>query len=185
MKKAAVLLILALSLALASAPNYYPHKIGMTWIYTSGETQAFESVRNVKGQEVWELSHSYDGKVRYTDYLSYDANGVWLLGVDTGAGIMPYDPPIKVYPAAPLRVGQSWSSRTKFRGANLVVVNKVTAVEGVVVPFGRYNAFVIRSSLTAQGGGASVVDLYFVPGIGVVRYATQDGGQIDLQKFKP
>ncbi len=185
MKRLLASLTLLISLSLAAAPNYYPHKVGMTWTYTSGESQTYESVRNTKGQEVWELSHSYSGKVRYTDYLTFDENGVWLLGVDTGAGIMPYDPPIKVYPAAPLRVGQNWSSRTKFKGANLVVVNKVIGIEGVMVPFGRYNAFVIRSSLTAQGGGASVVDMYFVPGIGVVRYATQDGGQIDLEDFKP
>lgn len=185
MKRISILATLVFSMAFASAPNYYPHKVGMIWVYSSGETQTIESVRSVKGQEVWELSHTYNGKARYTDYLSYDDNGVWLLGVDTGSGIMPYDPPIKVYPAAPLRVGESWSSRTKFRGSNLVVVNKVTGIEGVVVPFGRYNAFVIRSSLTAQGGGASVVDLYFVPGIGVVRYATQDGGQINLVRFKP
>lgn len=185
MRRYTVLLLLLFGISMAAAPNYYPHKVGMTWIYTSGESQTYESVRNANGQEVWELSHSYDGKVRYTDYLTFDENGVWLLGVDTGAGIMPYDPPIQIYPAAPLRVGQNWSSRTKFKGANLVVVNKVIGIEGVVVPFGKYNAFVIRSSLTAQGGGASVVDMYFVPGIGVVRYATQDGGQIDLVDFKP
>jgi len=185
MRRLSLFLLLLLGMALATAPNYYPHKVGMTWVYDSGETQTYESVRNQDGQEVWELSHSYDGKVRYTDYLIFDENGVWLLGVDTGSGVMPYDPPIQIYPAAPLRVGESWSSRTKFRGANLAVVNKVIGIEGVIVPFGRYNAFVIRSSLTAQGGGASVVDMYFVPGIGVVRYATQDGGQIDLVKFKP
>ncbi|WP_457630851.1 hypothetical protein [Oceanithermus sp.] len=185
MKRYLIALALLLGGALATAPNYYPHKVGMSWTYTSGEVQTYESVRQMNGQQVWELSHAYDGKVRYTDYLTFDENGVWLLGVDTGAGIIPYDPPIQVYPAAPLRVGLSWSSRTRFKGANLVVVDKVIGVEGVVVPFGRYNAFVIRSSLTAQGGGASVVDLYFVPGIGVVRYATQDGGQIDLVDFKP
>ncbi len=185
MKILAALYLCTAALAYASAPNYYPHRVGMSWRYSSGEVQKYDSVRNIKGQEVWELSHAYQGVTRYTDYLKFDKEGIWLLGVDTGAGVMPYDPPIKIFPAPPLRVGENWSVRTKFRGSSLVVVYKVTAVKGVEVPFGKYNAFVIRSSLSARGGGASVVDIYFVPGIGVVRYATQDGGEIDLLKFKP
>jgi len=173
-----------LLVATAAAPNYYPHRVGMTWIYTSGEVQVLTGTKQIEGQEVWVLTHSYGGAVRYTDFLRYD-EGVWLLGVDFGSGVQPYDPAILLFPPAPLRVGQNWSSRVAFRGSTLVVVNKVLRIEGVEVPAGRYNAFVIRSSMTAEGGGANVVDMYFVPGIGIVRYATQDGGQIDLQDFKP
>ncbi|ADR36544.1 hypothetical protein [Oceanithermus profundus] len=186
MTRAAVLgLLLSLASAFAAAPNYYPHKVGMRWLYTSGETQELSETRQVSGQEVWVLTHSYGGAVRYTDFLRYGEDGVWLLGVDFGAGVQAYDPAIQLYPPAPLRVGLAWSSRVTFRGSTLVVVNKVLRIEGVEVPAGRYNAFVIRSSMTAEGGGANVVDMYFVPGIGIVRYATQDGGQIDLQDFKP
>ena len=172
-------------LAFAAAPNYYPHKVGMRWLYTSGEEQALEAIREVSGQQVWELSHTIKGTQRYVEFLRFDEQGVWLLGVDFGTGTQPYDPAIQLYPPAPLRVGLAWSSRVSFRGSTLVVVNKVLRIEGVEVPAGRYNAFVIRSSMTAEGGGANVVDMYFVPGIGIVRYATQDGGQIDLQDFSP
>jgi len=185
MRNAFISLAWMLIVAFAAAPNYYPHKVGMVWLYTSGETQALVEIRHVSGQEVWVLTHSYNDAVRYTDYLRYGKDGVWLLGVDFGTGIQPYDPAIQIFPPAPMRVGQSWSSRVNFRGSTLMVVNKVLGIEGVEVPVGRYNAFVIRSSMTAEGGGANVVDMYFVPGIGIVRYATQDGGQIDLQHFKP
>ncbi|WP_457629209.1 hypothetical protein [Oceanithermus sp.] len=185
MKRLLVASLAFFALVWAVAPNYYPHEVGMRWLYTSGEEQVLEEVRSMDGQEVWVLSHSYGGIVRYTDFLRYDDEGVWLLAVDTGSGPMPYDPPILLWPKPPLRVGQNWSVRTTLKGTPLVVVYKVLKVEGVEVPAGRFNAFVVRSSLSAQGGGASVVDLYFVPGIGVVRYATQDGGQIDLQKFTP
>lgn len=185
MRRWAAFVLVVLGLALAAAPNYYPHKVGMTWVYTSGEKQQLSETRQVEGQEVWVLTHSYGGEVRYTDFLRYDDKGVWLLGVDFGSGVQPYDPAIQLYPPAPLQVGTSWSSRVAFRGSTLAVVNKVLRIEGVEVPAGRYNAFVIRSSMSAEGGGANVVDMYFVPGIGIVRFATQDGGQIDLQDFKP
>lgn len=41
----------------------------------------------------------------------------------------------------------------------------------------------IRTSFVTQSGGSSVVESYFVPGVGVVRFVGADGSKVDLVKF--
>ncbi len=173
-------LLLALGLA---QKGYYPHALGMRWVYTSGEVQAFTEVRELGGAEVWMLEHRYQDGATMTEALAFDDQGVWVFAVISGGETLAYDPPLKLYPAPPLKVGMRWSAVTRLRGQTLKVVAEVLGLSGVVVPAGRFNAFKIRSRLTAADGSESVVDLYFVPGVGVVRYATADGGVIDLVKF--
>ena len=50
----------------------------------------------------------------------------------------------------------------------------------MATPAGRFNALLIRQTSLTSTGGQTVLDLYFVPGIGVVRFVTQDGTIIDL-----
>ncbi len=170
-------------LAYAAPPDYYPHALGMTWRYTSGEVQKFVEVREMAGAEVWMLEHRYADGARMTEAIAFRDDGVWVFAVDSGGETLVYDPPLLLYPPAPLRKGLTWGQTTRLRGQPLVLKAEVLGVAGVRVPAGRFNAFRIQSRLKAEGGAENVVDLYFVPGVGVVRYATADGGVIDLVEF--
>ena len=54
------------------------------------------------------------------------------------------------------------------------------AAGGVATPAGRFNALLIQQTSLTSTGGQTVLELYFVPGVGVVRFVTQDGTIIDL-----
>ncbi len=173
---------LLLGLALAQK-GYYPHALGMRWVYSSGEVQTFTEVRELAGAEVWMLEHRYKDGATMTEALAFNDRGVWVFAVISGGETLTYDPPLQLYPKPPLRTGLRWGGTTRLRGQALKVEAEVLGLSGVEVKAGRYNAFRIRSKLAAAGGSESVVDLYFVPGVGVVRYATADGGVIDLVEF--
>lgn len=174
--------MLLLGVALAQSTGYYPHGLGFRWAYSSGETQALVKERGA-GQasgSIWKLEHLYGRQVRFADLIQYGVSGVWLLGVIINGRTIDYQPALKLYPAAPLRVGEQWSSQVGFEGLYIAHVSQVLKVEGINTPVGRFNAFVVRSSLSTDTGGGSVVDMYFVPGVGVVRYATPGGEIINL-----
>ncbi len=174
---------LLLGLSLAAPPDYYPHALGMTWRYTSGEVQKFVEVRAMAGAEVWMLEHRYSDGARMTEALAFRDDGVWVFAVNSGGETLVYEPPLLLYPPPPLKKGLTWGQTTRLRGQTLKLSAEVLGVAGVRVPAGRFNAFRIQTRLRAEGGAESVVDLYFVPGVGVVRYATADGGVIDLVEF--
>jgi len=174
------LFLLLLLLGLAAATDYYPHAVGMVWRYTSGEVQTITGIRTLGGVEVFELEHRYPGGGRMVEAMSY-ADGVRLLAVRTGGRLLVYDPPLLLFPPPPLKKGQSWAQETRLNGQRLNVRYQVLGVEGVRVPLGAYNAFKIRSLMVGPSGSENEVILYFVPGLGVVRYATPEGGVIDLE----
>ncbi len=180
----ALLLGLALGRSGPDARTYFPHALGMRWVYTSGEVQTFVEVKALAGVEVWMLEHRYPSGAKMTEAFSF-GDGVWLHALVTDGQTLLYDPPIRLYPAAPLEVGMSWENTTTLAGQRVLTQAKVVALEGVSVPLGRFNAFRIRSTVRTLNGGLSTIDYYFAPGVGVVRYATPDGGVIDLSEFSP
>jgi len=177
-----ILLLFAVALAKTPLDQYYPHALGMTWRYTSGEVQRFVEVKKMRGTEVWMLEHQYKTGTKMTEALAFRNDGVWIFAVITGGKTLAYNPPLKLYPPPPLRKGMSWKQTTELKGQKLEMSAEVLGVSGVVVPAGKFNAFKIRNRLRAEGGAESVVDLYFVPGVGVVRYETANG-VIDLVEF--
>ena len=54
------------------------------------------------------------------------------------------------------------------------------AIRGVKTPAGRFNALQIRQQTVTSNGARTVMDLFFVPSVGVVRFVTQDGTTVDL-----
>lgn len=179
-----VLTLLLLNGTLAQE-EYYPHQSGMSWTYSSGETQTLSGPRDFEGVEVMVLTHYFDGAPVSEDYLVYSEEGVSSLGSATGGRVLSYIPPLQVYAPSPLSVGQRWESSTRVVGFEISLSSEVVAVRGVSTPAGRFNALQIRQITTTSSGAETHLDLYFVPSVGVVRFVTDDGTTIDLIDRNP
>lgn len=177
----ALLATLSLALAtLAAAQNdYYPSHPGASWTYSNGETQMLSGPREVLDGSYMILTHYFGGVPVSEEILAFQG-GVASFGTAAGGRIMPYRPPLTVYPPAPLSVGDAWQSTTTVGGVDITLASEVIGLQGVRTPAGRFNALHLRQTTLTSSGGRTVLDLFFVPTIGVVRFITQDGTQIDL-----
>jgi hypothetical protein len=178
MKRWFLCLILVAMIGFAAQPGYYPGALGYSWQYSNGEEQVL--VSGDGGTLV--LEHRFKGRAVFGHILRYTPKGVLLEGVVTNNRPSKYDSPLTLYPAPPLYLGQEWGGRAKIGGQATAMVAKVVRVEAIKVPAGRYNAYVIRTSTVVDAGGTSVVENYYVPGVGIVRYVSMDGDSIDLIK---
>ena len=173
-------LVAFLSVSSSAQSDYYPSKPGLKWVYSNGETQQYMQTTNVFGQNAVVLAHIFKGSTVQEDYIQVTSLGVNLLGTKRNGSITQYKPPLAVYPAAPLAVGARWSSSSKVGASVVAISSAILSSEGISVKGGRFNAFVIRQSVSTSSGGRSISDLYFVPGVGTVRYVTADGTAVDL-----
>ena len=176
---AAAAVLLSLSTA-AAAQDYYPAEPGMSWTYSSGETQSMSGPRELDGRQLLVLTHYYEGMPVSEDYLEYTEGGVFSHGSAAGGQVFQYQPALVVYPAAPLEPGMSWTGTTSLGGFDLTLSAEVLGLRGVATPAGRFNALQIRQTTLTSTGGQTVLDIYFVPTVGIVRFQTQDGTVIDL-----
>jgi hypothetical protein len=174
-----ILVALLLTGTAAAQEGYYPSAPGLSWTYDSGETQTLTGPRDFEGVEVMVLTHFFDGAPVSEDYLLF-GEGVESLGSASGGQITSYIPPLQVYPPGPLSVGDTWESSTRVSGFEIVLSAEVLALRGVSTAAGRFNALQIRQTTTTSSGAQTVLDLYFVPSVGVVRFVTNDGTTIDL-----
>lgn len=156
--------------------NYYPHRPGTRWTYSSGETQVVGTPITHRGVRVVPVSHQY-GSTTYTqDLIEHRADGsVWLRGVNAGGRLSWYASPLNIYPPGPLSPGRSWTGSA----GTLRTRSTVTGVTPLKLAGGTFNTLTIRTETTA-GGKVSVQTTYFVPTVGIVRYQTADGSVIDL-----
>lgn len=182
---AAALLLLAVPLVVTTASaqtadGYYPVADGLTWTYSSGETQTLSGPRDMDGRSVMVLTHYLQGVPVSEDYLVYEGGGVLSLGTAAGGVVTPYAPALTVYAASPLQPGASWRSTTQLTGFSITLSAEVLGLRGVSTPVGRFNALQIRQQTLTSNGGQTTLDLFFVPSVGVVRFVTQDGTVIDL-----
>jgi hypothetical protein len=175
-----MVLLVFLSLSTSAQGDYYPNKPGLKWVYSNGETQAYTKATNVFGVNAVILAHIFNNATVQEDYIQITSLGVNLLGTKRNGTVTQYKPPLAVYPAAPLAVNARWSSSSKVGASVVAISSQIISSEGISVKGGRFNAFVIRQSVSTSSGGRSVSDLYFVPGIGTVRYVTADGTAVDL-----
>ncbi len=184
MRRPLTLSALLLTSALAASDTYFSNAPGTLRRYSNGETQQTGRSRVIQGVNVVPVGHSVGGKLVSEDYLEYTASGVFLRGVQAGGKLNWYLPPLQVYPASPLASGQVWTSVT---GSGLRLSGRVVGTQALRTQSGSYNALVVRSEV-APGGTATGVQnsstqyAYFVPGLGVVRYQTADGSNVDLLK---
>jgi len=174
-------LLAALAVATAAAPpGYYPARAGLSWTYSSGETQQLAGPRDVDGHKVMVLTHYFNGVPVSEDYLQFSADGVKTLGTAASGKVTLYPSPLTVYPASPLKPGMQWQSTTKLPSFDITLSSDVVGIRGVKTQAGRFNALQIRQRTLTSNGGKTVMDLFFVPSVGVVRFVTQDGTTIDL-----
>jgi hypothetical protein len=166
--------------SLAFAADYFPSGEGVSWTYSSGETQAFSGPRDLDGLSVMVLTHYLEGVPVSEDYLSFTSDGVFTHGTAAGGTLVRYDPPLLVYAAAPLQPGAAWSTTTELGGFSITLSAEVLGLRGVQTPAGRFNALQIRQRTLTSTGGRTLLDLFLVPGVGVVRFVTEDGTTIDL-----
>lgn len=171
---------LMLGAGLASAQAYYPADSGMSWTYSSGETQILSGPRQMGERNVMVLTHYYEGIPISEDYLEYRPEGVFSHGTAAGGQVFGYEPGLVVYPPEPMVQGQTWTSTSRMSDFNLTLSSEVVGLRGVATPAGRYNALLIRQTTLTSNGAQVVLDIYFVPTVGIVRFVTQDGTTIDL-----
>lgn len=176
----ATITLLALLATGLAQESYYPVRDGLSWTYSNGETQTFSGVAALDGQSAYKLLHLLEGAPISEDYLVYDASGVRTIGTSAGGQTLAYTPYLTVYPPAPIQVGQSWTSTARVADFDISLSSEVVAVRGVETPAGRYNALQIRQQTVTSTGGQTIIDMYFVPSIGVVRWVMPDGTTVDL-----
>lgn len=176
-----LLVLLALAAQAASSPiGYYPAKAGLSWTYSSGETQQMSGPRKVDGHEVMVLTHYLKGVPVSEDYLQYGPDGVKTLGTAANGKVTFYPTPLTVYPPAPLKPGMQWQSTTKLASFDITLSAEVVGVRGVKTQAGRFNALLIHQRTLTSNGASTVMNVYFVPSVGIVRFVTADGTTIDL-----
>ena len=159
---------------------YYPSEPGLSWTYSNGETQMLSGPRDVLGGPRTVLVHYFEGTPVSEEYLVYGDAGVVSHGTAAGGTVMAYTPPLMVYPPAPLQPGDAWDSTTVVAGLEITLASEVLGQQGVQTPAGRFNALRIRQTTLTSSGGRTVLEVFFVPSVGVVRFVTQDGTTIDL-----
>jgi hypothetical protein len=165
----------------ALAQGYYPSGDGLSWTYSSGETQIMQGPLDLNGQPVMVLTHFFQGAPVTEDYLVYEEDsGVRSVGTASGGRTFTYEPPLVVWPPAPLTAGQTWQSTTEVAGLSLTSSSEVLGLSGVDTSAGRFNAFHIRQVTLTSSGARTALDLFFVPTVGIVRFVSQDGTTVDL-----
>ncbi len=175
-----VFLSALLSFTYTYAQSYFPNRDGLSWTYSNGETQTISGPRDFGGQEVMVLLHYFEGVPVSEDYLLYSEGAVYSLGTAAGGQTLSYQPPLLIYQGDTLAVGQSWQSTARVNNFEITLTSEVLGVRGVSTPAGRFNALQIRQTTITSTGAQTVLELFFVPSVGVVRFVTSDGTIIDM-----
>jgi hypothetical protein len=165
--------------------NYYPTKVGMRWVYSSGEIKEYAREDTVFNTKVLVLQTTVKDQLAGEDYIVSNANGVTFLGNKVGQQTTQFKPPLILYPKSPLKVGMQWQTTSDVGGGYKITAStQVIGTGGVKVKAGRFNAFIIRSTFYQPDGSSTTTDVYFVPSIGTVRTVNDDGSSIDLLSRK-
>ncbi len=180
MRRLAILLGLLLLVIPAAAQDYHPQLSGYSWTYTNGETQAMSGPRDFGGQQVMVLTHWLRGDAVSEDYLVYSPRGIEHVGTAAGGSVLVYSPPLLAYAAGPFEPGSKWQSTSNIGTVSVTLSAEVLGTRGVETPAGRFNAWQIRQVTVTSTGAQTVLDAYFVPSVGVVRYVMQDGTVVNL-----
>lgn len=183
---------------LAMARDYFPHNDGMRWTYDNGEIQelsgpyrladiAADFGRSVEtafaDYEVMKLSKYLGDILVSEDFLIYEEAAVYSVASNfLGSSQYWYNPPMLLYQGNRWHIEDSWESVSNILDDRLQITltSHIVATQAVETPVGRFNAWVIRQDSFNNKGVQNVLELYFVPTIGIVRFQTMDGSAVNL-----
>lgn len=185
--------------------NYYPIEAGSSWFFDSGERIILQTVTETTFNNFIDDDSISPSQVRVQlrrtgdvissrEILSFTEDGVLAHGNSAVALQIIYNPPLLVYPPAPLDVGQQWQSVTdiqtrSFDGQPLdqpltrvTITSTVLGIQGVETGIGRFNSLLIEQvtqlDVVSADGEAEPIETvrleYFVPGLGVVAFVEDD-----------
>lgn len=192
------LILLSLALPLAAARAFFPHDDGMRWTYDNGEIQELSGPyrladvavyfeRTVDAAfadyEVMKLSKYFGDILVSEDFLIYEEDAVYTVASNfVGASQYWYNPPMLLYQGNRWRIDDSWESVSNVLDDRLQITlsSTIVATQAIEIPVGRFNAWVIHQNSFNNKGVQNVLELYFVPTIGIVRFQTMDGGTVNL-----
>jgi hypothetical protein len=207
------IILLSLISFVGQAQNepYYPTEAGSSWFFDSGERivlqTATETTFNtfirdgtISPEHVRVQLRRVGDAISSREILSFGDAGVFSHGNSAGALQLVYNPPLLVYPPAPLEVGQQWQSVTDIQALTLSgqvanqaftrvsITSTVLGIQGVETGVGRFNSLLIEQvtqlDVTNADGEAEPVETvrleYFVPALGVVAFV-EDGREVVLE----
>jgi hypothetical protein len=183
---------------------YYPQQAGASWFYDSGEQVFLERVPSRTFDTFVNRDNITIDQVRVRvrrvgeveiarEVLSFSDAGVFLHGSTAGALSLIYEPPLLLYPPAPLEVGLTWRSETDvqsvLRGSSesvpgvtrVALTGTVTGIQGIASPLGNFNTFVIEQVSVVDTGDAPTESVrvdYFLPTVGVVAFDEGEGMRV-------
>jgi hypothetical protein len=185
-----------LGLLSASAESILPTSQGTTWKYQM--TQEFgqgvkandSSVKpdpdgnvrlpvaiivtgseKIDGVEAHKFEMRRQGAVQVIQFLQVTEQGIFELarGDESGERIK-FTPPQKTL-SLPLKVGEKWEYRGEGAGEKVEEMYEIVAQESIEVPAGTFDAYHIH--IVGTQPFKSVVDRWFVPGLGEVKDVTE------------
>lgn len=195
-------------LAANAQQAYYPQQAGVSWFYDNGEQVFLERVPsrtfdtfvnrdNVTIEQVRVRVRRVGETEVAREVLSFSEAGVFLHGSTAGALSLIYDPPLLLYPPAPLEVGLTWRSETdvqsRLRGSSesvqgvtrVMLTGTVMGIQGIGSPLGNFNTFVIEQVSVVDTGDVPTESVrvdYFLPAVGVVAFVEDAAGQVVLEQ---
>ncbi|MEM6431251.1 MAG: hypothetical protein AAF708_18580 [Deinococcota bacterium] len=210
----------AISIIIASAfccatglaqQSYYPTEAGSSWFFDSGERIILETITettfntfiaddSITPDQVRVRLRRTGDVISSREVLSFTEDGVFAHGSSAAALQILYDPPLLIYPSAPLDVGQQWQSVTDIQAltfdgqavdqplTRVTITSTVLGIQGVETAAGRFNSLLIEQvtqlDVVGADGEAEPVETvrleYFVPGLGVVAFV-EDGREVVLE----
>lgn len=184
--KFTLFLILITLFNLGSAKNgYFPNATDLSWTYSNGQ-----ELRMTGPYELDDYSHPImvianymNGQIISEDYMVYDESGVFQLATLLADGeLLQYNPPLTLFEGSTLSPGQTWESSTYVNNKEIRTRYEVVRHQGIKTELGRFNTFLIKEQTFTATGAHSELEIYFVPGIGIIRRSSSKGDVTDLVK---
>jgi len=127
-----------------------------------------EKIDNV---EVHKFELRRQGVVQTIQFLQINEQGIFELARGDASGErIKFDPPQKIL-SFPLKVGEKWEYHGEGAGEKVDETYEIVAQESIEVPAGKFDAYHLRVIGTQPFH--SLVDRWFVPGIGYVKDVTE------------
>ena len=188
----AVLLLMSLALLTVMAqksqeppPDYFPLRVGDSWKYRSTTAEGKQSEFTIK---VLSTDKQGDGTSLYLvetlstfqpihDWYSKPSGQVLMhrIAYPKNEALKADYQPTKLYLKNPLSVGSAWEWKGKgMMGVDIEESSRVTGVEAVEVPAGKFQAMKVETKVI-QGGTPVTKTYWFANWVGMVKSMTDTG----------